>query len=166
MDDDPSPYTYDQAAAALGIQAEAVRARLRRGALRRGPKTNDSRPTVLLSQADITTIRSGIRTQPAEPGPAAGPDGDGRPDERERTIEALKGEAAALREALNRERGRADQAAVTEAAARSELATERTRSAVAEAKLAAADTALAREQDRADRAEAEARRPFWRRWMG
>ncbi|RYI32890.1 MAG: hypothetical protein EON48_03950 [Acetobacteraceae bacterium] len=166
MDNDPSPYTYDQAAAVLGIQAEAVRARLRRGALRRGPRTNDSRPTVLLSQADITTIRSSIRTQPAEPGPAASPDGDGRPDERERTIEVLQGEAAALREALARERGRADQAAVTEAAARSELATERTRAAVAEAKLEAAEAALARERDRADRAEAEARRPWWKRLIG
>lgn len=166
MDDDPNPYTYDQAAAVLSIQAEAVRARLRRGALRRGPKTNDGRPTVLLSTADIATIRAGVRMQPVEPGPVTEPAGNGRPDERERTIEALKGEATVLREALDRERGRADQAAVTEAAARSELAAERTRAAVAEAKLAAADAALARERDRADKAEAETRRPWWKRLIG
>ena len=62
------PYTYDRAADVLGIQAEAVRARLRRGALRRGPLTNDHRPTVLLSPAEIATIRAGIRTDRPEAG--------------------------------------------------------------------------------------------------
>jgi hypothetical protein len=61
MDDTPKPHTYEQAAAVLGIQAEAVRGRLRRGALKRGPRMNDGRPTVLLSPADIATIRTPSR---------------------------------------------------------------------------------------------------------
>ncbi len=108
MDEPPTPHTYEQAAAALGIQPEAVRARLRRGALRRGPLTNDRRPTVLLSPAEIATIRAGVRTQPAESEAESGPESAGRPDERDRTIAALEAEAAALRDALGRERERAD----------------------------------------------------------
>ena len=104
MDEPPIPHTYDQAAAALGIHAEAVRARLRRGAIRRGPKTNDGRPTVLLSPADIATIRAGVRM----PHPEARAASAGRPAEQERTIAALEAEATALREALARERERVD----------------------------------------------------------
>src|SRR4051794_2730588 len=98
MDDHPTPHTYEQAAAALGIQAEAVRARLRRGALRRGPFTNDRRPTVLLSPADIATIRAGIRAERPESGTDSGPASAGHPDERGRTISALQAAAAALHE--------------------------------------------------------------------
>src|SRR3712207_9174765 len=101
--DEKVPYTYQQAAEALGIEAEAVRARLRRGALRRGPLTNDRRPTVLLSPDEIATIRASIRTQPRDSDPEAAPDSAGRPDE-SHTIKALEGEAAALRAALGRER--------------------------------------------------------------
>jgi hypothetical protein len=61
MDDQATPHTYQQAAEALGIEAEVVRARLRRG-----PLTNDRRPTVLLSLAEIAPIRSGIQTDRPE----------------------------------------------------------------------------------------------------
>ena len=65
---------------------------------------------MLLSPAEIATIRAGVRTQPAESEVDSGPDSAGRPDERERTIAALEAEAATLREALGRERERADRA--------------------------------------------------------
>jgi hypothetical protein len=158
MDADSNPYTYEQAASALGIQAEAVRARLRRGALRRGPKTNDGRPTVLLSPADIATIRAGIR--PVHP--EAGPDAAGRPDERDKTIQALEAQASALRERAEKAEVRADQA-------QADVATERARVAQAdrereEARIRAA--AAEGEVKGLREALAEARRPFWRRWMG
>jgi hypothetical protein len=88
MDDQATPHTYQQAAEALGIEAEVVRARLRRG-----PLTNDRRPTVLLSLAEIAPIRSGIQTDRPEAGPDSDPDFAGRPDERDRTISALEAEA-------------------------------------------------------------------------
>ena len=85
MDEQATPHTYQQAADALGIEAEAVRARLRRGALRRGPLTNDRRPTVLLSPAEIATIRAAARTQRPQSTPDSAPDSAGHPDE-SRTI--------------------------------------------------------------------------------
>jgi hypothetical protein len=121
MDEHRTPYTYEQAGKALGIETEAVRARARRGALRRGPTTNDKRPTVLLSPADIATIRAGIR--PARP--EAGPEAAGRPDEKEQIIKALKAEAVALRERMERAEVRAD-------LAQTELAAERARVTQAE----------------------------------
>ncbi len=134
MDEPPTPHTYEQAATALGIQPEAVRARLRRGALRRGPLTNDRRPTVLLSPAEIATIRAGIRTHHPESAPESGSDSAGRPDGRDRAIEALEaerdaarlaaakaeGEPATLREQVASERGRADRAEAERDAARAE----------------------------------------------
>ena len=82
------------------------------------------------------------------------------------------GEAAALREALARERERADRAEAA-AAAMPEL---RERLGRAEGETAALREQVKAERDRATAAEAgmeglrealaEARRPFWRRWLG
>jgi hypothetical protein len=155
MDDHPTAYTYDQAAAALGIHPEAVRARLRRNALRRGPPGNDGRPTVLLSPADIATVRAAIRSQPAKAGPGTDPDAAGRPDERDRTIKALEDAAAALRETLERERKASDQLQVDAARERDRAEGALIRAAAAEAEGKALREALE-----------EARRPFWRRWIG
>ncbi len=162
MDDHPVPYTYDKAGDLLGIEAEAVRARARRGALRRGPRTNDNRPTVLLSPADIATIRAGIRPVRPEAGPETGPDSTGRPDERDRTIKALDGELAAMREALaherealQRERVRADAAVMDASRERDRAEGAMIRAAASEAEVKGLREALA-----------EARRPFWRRWIG
>jgi hypothetical protein len=153
MNELPTPHTYQQAADALGIEAEAVRARLRRGALRRGPLTNDRRPTVLLSPAEIATIRAGVRTHHPEAAPDsgldAGADSAGRPDERGRTISALEAEAATLREAVGRERERADKA---EAAA-AVVPDLRERLGRAEG-----ESGTLREQARAERDRAEAER--------
>jgi chromosome segregation ATPase len=116
---------------------------------------------VLLSPADIATIRSSIRPQPAASAPAADPEAADRPDERDRTIKALEGEATALREALARERERADKAEATAGPALVDLAAERTRAAVAEAKLEAAEAALAEVRN----ALVESRRLLWHRWF-
>ena len=138
MSDHPNAYTYDQAAAALGIHPEAVRARLRRNALRRGPPGNDGRPTVLLNPADIASVRAA-----------------GRPDERDRTIKALEDTAAALRETLERERKASDQLQVDAARERDRAENALIRAAASEAEVKGLREALA-----------EARRPFWRRWIG
>jgi hypothetical protein len=146
MDDHATPHTYEQAAAALGIQAEAVRARLRRGALRRGPLTNDRRPTVLLSPADIATIRAGIRPDrpesTSESGPDSAPESAGRPDERDRTINALEAAAAALHERAARAEAERDMAKAAASA-------ERTRAEQAEAEREAARIAAARAEGEA-----------------
>jgi hypothetical protein len=194
MDAHPTPYTYQQAAEALGIEAEAVRARLRRGALRRGPRTNDDRPTVLLSPADISTIRAGIRHDRPESDAASSPDSAGRPDERDRTIKALEDAIDLLREQFGQdrttleaavvelkaraeraemeasaERGRAERAETDRDAARAGASAERTRAAKAEAEReqARVQAAAAEGEVRGLRlALEEARRPFWRRWLG
>lgn len=194
MDDHATPHTYQQAAEALGIEAEAVRARLRRGALRRGPPTNDRRPTVLLSPADIATIRTGIRHDRPESEADSSPDSAGRPDERDRTIKALEGALDLLREQFGQdrttleaavvelkaraeraemeastERGRADRAEADRDTARAETAAERTRTVQAEREREAArvQAAEAAGEVRGLReALAEARRPWWRRWAG
>ncbi len=176
MDEHPTPHTYEQAAAALGIQPEAVRARLRRGALRRGPLTNDKRPTVLLSPAEIAAIRAGIRPPHPEATPESGPASAGRPDERDRTIQALEADAAALRERAGRAEGES-------ATLRERMESERERADRAEARAGQAEAerdAARAEREAAKVAEAaaegearglrealsEARRPFWRRWLG
>jgi hypothetical protein len=176
MDEPPTPHTYHQAADALGIEAEAVRARLRRGALRRGPLTNDRRPTVMLSPAEIATIRAGVRTQHPDSTPETGPDSAGRPDERDRIISALEAEAATLREVVGRERERADKAEGESAILREQVEAERERAGRAEAEREAARAereaakvaaALAEGEAKGLRlALEEARRPFWRRWLG
>lgn len=164
MDEAAVPYTYRQAAEVLGIEAEAVRARLRRGALRRGPRTNDGRPTVLLSPADIETLRAGIRTAREESGAEAGrtAEADSGRTEQSRTIRALEGEAAALRDALDRERERADKAEAEAAGLRAEVAAERER--VGEARERAAR--LEGELQGVKLALEAATRPWWRRWIG
>ncbi|MHB0697353.1 hypothetical protein [Roseomonas mucosa] len=150
MDEQPTPHTYEQAAQALGINAEAVRARLRRGALRRGPRTNDGRPTVLLGPADIASIRSGVR--PAVH-PESGPDPDGHA-----ALEALRGTVAILereladaKAAASRADGRADRILQQSEAERARLLdlveAERARAVAAEAE---------REETRRRLAEAEA----------
>jgi chromosome segregation ATPase len=168
MDDQATPHTYQQAAEALGIEAEAVRARLRRGALRRGPLTNDRRPTVLLSPDEIATIRASIRTQAPESELDSAPDSAVRPDE-SRTIKALEGEVETLRDALGRERERADKAEGESVTLREQAAAERARAVQAERERGAAKVAAASAEGEARGlrlALEEARRPFWRRWFG
>jgi hypothetical protein len=175
MDDQATAYTYEQAATALGIQAEAVRARLRRGALRRGPRANDGRPTVLLSPDDIATLRASVRPERLEISPDSGPDSAARPDGRDISAlaelfqaltERAEREAAVLRENETRERERAE-------AAERRLEEERLRAAAEATELRAAGEAARLQAARAEAtaeglrlALEEARRPFWRRWIG
>lgn len=199
------PHTYDQAAAALGIKPEAVRARRRRGDLTRGPNANDGRPTVLLSEAEIATIRARVRTVRPEADPAstpeAAPDSTGRPDGQDRMVRALEDAQALLRDQLallrdqlgedratletavlelkaraekaeiqvSAEGARADRAEAERDTARAETAAERARAVQAEREREAARVAAAEAAGEARglrEALAEARRPWWRRWMG
>ena len=166
MDEAPTPHTYEQAAAALGIQAEAVRARLRRGALRRGPRTNDGRPTVLLSPADIATIRSGLR--PAVH-PEAGPDSTPGPDGHDikalfdlvkAQLERAQADAgvarAALAAAQERWEARLDGLVAT-------LAEERKARALETETRTQAEREVERVRSELDRLRA---RPWWRRLLG
>lgn len=150
MDDRRTPYTYEQAAEVLGINAEAVRARLRRGSLRRGPTTNDSRPTVLLSPDDIATLRVSVRQVGPDDHSAVHPDPDGR---------SLKELVELLRVQTQRaDAAQAEVAALSERAGRAEGEAEVLRDAVAHERRQVA-TALAAQQtaERArEAAEAEA----------
>jgi hypothetical protein len=163
MDEQATPHTYEQAAAVLGIQAEAVRARLRRAALRRGPRTNDGRPTVLLGPADIATIRSGARPVVH---PETSPESNPGPDGRE--IRAL---LDLLRIQLERAQAEADQAraALTAAQERWEARIDRLTADLTEerkVRLVEAEVHAQREADlrqakvELDRLKA---RPWWQR---
>ncbi len=180
MDDQPTPHTYEQAAAALGIQAEAVRARLRRGALRRGPRTNDGRPTVLLSQADIATIKAGLRTAVhPESGPESSPDADTKPgnvllallrDQLERAQVDADIARAAMVDAQERWGGRLDRLAAELAETRKGWAEANARAA-AEARQAAEADARAVDAIRRAEAAEDAQRAWqaaswWRRLVG
>lgn len=180
MDDQPTPHTYEQAAAALGIQAEAVRARLRRGALRRGPRTNDGRPTVLLSQADITTIRGGLRTAVhPESGRDSSPDTDTKPGNAllallQGQLERAQADADIARAALvaSREQweGRLDRLGAELAEARKGQAEAQAKAAEAARQAAEAEQRAIDAIRRAEAAEAVRRAflaaPWWRRLVG
>jgi hypothetical protein len=110
---------------------------------------------VLLSPADIATVRAASRAQPTKAGPGADPDAAGRPDERDRTIKALEDAAATLRETLERERKASDQVQADAVRERDRAENALIRAAASEAEVKGLREALA-----------EARRPFWRRWIG
>ncbi len=80
-----------------------------------------------------------------------------------------KGESATLREQVESERGRAERAEAEREVARTEAAAERARAAQAEREREAAKVAAAAAEGEAKGlrlALEEARRPFWRRWLG
>ncbi len=148
--------TYEEAGRVLGIDPDSVARRARRLKWPRLPG-NDGKARVAIP-ADVL-LTSGPDAAPDQEADAAAdnaPDDPGdnsrhvRPGE-SRTIKALEGEAAALREALARERERADRAEAA-AAVVPEL---RERAAAAEGEAKGLRLALE-----------EARRPFWKRWLG
>ena len=150
--------TYEEAGHVLGIDPDSVARRARRLRWPRMPG-NDGRarvavPAVVLpASGPAAALDQGADDAPDHPGDKGG---RVRPDE-SRTIKALqdaaeaRGEATALREALARERERADRAEAA-AAVVPEL---RERAARAEGEVKGLRDALA-----------EARRPLWRRWLG
>ena len=83
-----------------------------------------------------------------------------------RTNKALEGIAAAFREERDRLTVERDRERSEAAKAREEVAGLAVRVAVAETDAKAQRERAERAEARADRAEEEARRPFWRRWLG
>ncbi len=208
--------SYAEAAKALGVNPESVARRMRRGNWARG-KGNDGRPRVAVPVSALPALPV-VRDNVPDSVPDIASSVPDNTDIESRTIKALEGEAATLREALTRERERVDNAEIEAAAERARAAqAEREREAARVAVAAAEGEAKelreirALERDRADRAEdeaailceqvkaereraaaaeaerekarmgraaaeaglvglrealAEARRPFWRRWLG
>lgn len=155
---EPTEHTYEDAGRLCGVSSETIRHRAKRGKLQRGRPTNTGRPTVILTADDIAAISVG-RPTTGQPGgaPSVQPGGqtDTRPTEEANILKAvlavveqsqalraaLEGEAAALREALNRERVRADQT-------QAELASERSHRERTEGDLVVAKASLGRLQGR------------------
>ncbi len=157
MSDPSSLYLLTEAAERTGLTVDALRKRIRRGKLDT-VKGNDGLVRVRLTSADMEAPRLG------EGQPKASP-----PDENGQTIKALEAEAAALRERVAKaegesgtlreqvesERGRAAKAEAERDAARAEREDAKVAAAAAEGEAKGLRLALE-----------EARRPFWRRWLG
>ncbi len=216
VSDPSSLYLLTEAAERTGLTVDALRKRIRRGKLET-VKGNDGLVRVRITSADMEALRL-ADGQPGQPKPI-------HPDENDQTIKVLEAErdaarlaeakaeglAEALRDALGRERERADRVEADRDAARA-LADRRGREVVelrervgqAEGESGAFREQVKAERDRADQAEAragrveaerdaartereaakvaaaaaegeakglrlaleEARRPFWRRWLG
>ncbi len=144
-DQTPGLYTLGEAAELTGLSVDAFRKRIQRGRLR-AVKGNDGMVRVRLDLGQIEALKAGQASS--------------HPAELDRLTSALEAEAAALREALARERARADQSDTRERAATAEVADARERAARAEGEAEAA-------RERAARIEAEldayAALPWWRR---
>jgi flagellar biosynthesis/type III secretory pathway protein FliH len=162
MDDEAKPYLLTEASGLTGLSVDALRKRIERKKLRGSRSNEDGQWRVWLTSKDVETAKSG------RPVDKSGQDVDGPPDE-SRTIKAMEGEAAALRDALARERERADTAEGESATLREQVKSEGARAAQAEREREAARIAAAAAEGRAEGlrlALEEARRPFWRRWLG
>ena len=162
MDDEAKPYLLTEASRLTGLSVDALRKRIERKKLRGSRSNEDNQWRVWLTSKDVETAKSG---QPVD---KSGQDVDGQPDE-SRTIKALEAEAAVLREAVGRERERADKAEGESATLRERMESERARAAQAEREREEARSRAAAAEGEAKglrEALAEARRPFWRRWLG
>jgi hypothetical protein len=162
MDDEAKPYLLTEASGLTGLSVDALRKRIERKRLRGSRSNEDGQWRVWLTSRDIEAAKAGRSADKSSHGL------DDYPDE-SRTIKALEAEAATLREAVGRERDRAERA-------EAQVAAERARAGQVEADRDAARAEATRAQVTAASAEgevkglrealAEARRPFWRRWMG
>ena len=160
IDPDVRWMSYAEAARTLRVTPESLHRRMRRNGWARR-EGNDGKPRVAVP---IDALRR------FDPVPDVVQDGvlGSVPDERDRTIAALEAEAAVLRDALGRERDRADQAE-----ARAGQAEQRADQTEAERDAARAEREAAKVAAAGAEGEAkglrlaleEARRPFWRRWL-
>lgn len=162
-------YTLNEAAQLTGLTVDALRQRIKRRKLQ-AVRGNDGlirvRLTGLVAQANETSqAAESLHSRLSRHDQT----GDQVDPPSERTIRALEGEAAALRDALDRERTRADGAEAREAEAR-DLVEHRGNELARQGKeLTAAllRTAIAETEARGLREALElARRPAWRRWLG
>jgi hypothetical protein len=167
--------SYAEAARTLRVTPESLHRRMRRNGWARR-EGNDGKPRVAVP-LDVLRRFDPVPDDALDDGPdARGAVPDNVLDERDLTIEALEGErdaarlaaakaegeSATLREQVESERARAGKA-------EAERDTERARAAQAEREREAAKVAAAAAEGEAKglrEALAEARRPFWRRWLG
>ena len=150
--DQPKPYLLTEASSLTGLSVDALRKRILRRKLRAHRSNEDGLWRVWLTEADIETAKAGR---------LAGNDVDA-PSEESRTINALEAEIGTLREALTRERERADRAEAQAAAERGRVEEAEREREDARVRAAAAEA----EGKGLREALVEARRPFWRRWIG
>lgn len=148
--------SYDELAKLRGIDKDSAVRLVRR---KRWPKREGNAGAVRIAVPGSVLASPQIspRTKPLAPAvpPDISPDNN-------RAIKALEDEAATLREALERERESVEHARLAEEQ-------ERDRANRAEAERAAAlvrAAALEGELAGLREALAEARKPFWRRWLG
>ena len=148
---EPKPYLLTEAASLIGLSVDALRKRILRRKLRANKSNEDGLWRVWLTTADIEAARNGQ---------LAGLEVDSPADE-PRMINILEGQIAMLQQTLDRERQRADQAEMQVA-----LQRDRADAAEREREEARIRAAAAEAEGRGLReALAEARRPFWRRWI-
>lgn len=144
--------TYAELGEALGIDPESANRRARRQGWRRR-MGNDHRTRVAVPLDALPDI---IPDKPKAPQAVSG-DGPGDiPPDISYTIKALEGEATALREALQRERERADRTEAEAAQLREEREAARVQAARAEGEALGLREALAREEARAAEAARQA----------
>ena len=162
MDDEAKPYLLTEAAGLTGLSVDALRKRIERKKLRGSRR---QRGWAMACLVDGQGRRDGqVRTAMDR----SSQDVDGQPDE-SRAIKALEaevaglreragraeGELATLRERMESERARADRAEAERDVARAEREAAKVAAASAEGEARGLRLALE-----------EARRPFWRRWLG
>ncbi len=140
--DQPKPYLLTEASGLTGLSVDALRKRILRRKLRAHRSNEDGLWRVWLTEADIETAKAGR---------LAGNDVDA-PSEESRTISALEAEIGTLREALTRERERADRAGGGGGAGTG--------------RRAGAGSSGRGGGKGLREALAEPRRPFWKRWLG
>ncbi len=157
MSDQPKLYTLAEASQLTGLSTEALRLRIKRGKLA-AERGNDGHPRVRLTSADLEDFRRQLDQQKSTLTRQSA--------DITNTIKTLETAVGALREQSSRERAalEAEVAAQRERAERAEAERDAARAEREAAKVAAA--AAEGEAKGLREALAEARRPFWRRWVG
>jgi chromosome segregation ATPase len=178
MSEQQGLFTLADASRLSGLSTEALQLRIKRGKLA-AEKGNDGQPRVRLTAADLEEFRRQAGQQKST---LTRQDGDRANalrvldaavdelrEQAERERAALEGEATALRDALGRERERADRAEAEREAARAETVAERARATKAEAEREEARVRAASAEGEAKGlrlALDEAKRPSWRKLLG
>jgi chromosome segregation ATPase len=174
VSDQQSLYTLAEASEITGLSTEALRLRIKRGKLS-AERGNDGQPRVRITDAEredfarLLARRKSTLTRHAPTSTRQGADNDNGISMLGGVVDALRERAEWAEGETAAERARADRA-------EAEAATERARAAQAEREREAARIAAAAAEGEAKglqvavaelrEALAEARRPFWRRWIG
>jgi hypothetical protein len=181
VSDQQGLYTLAEAAELTGLSTEALRLRIKRGKLA-AERGNDGQPRVRITEAEradfarLLARRRPTLTRQAPTLTRQDADNDNATNVLEAAAAALHERAAraeaaatALRERAERAEGQAAAEQARAERAEVEAAAERARAAQAEREREAATVAAAEavgEVKGLRLALEEARRPFWRRWLG